>query len=115
MLHPSSGIHNTGERLLLADRGEELPHGDQERGEGDMGGSHAGFSGDCDAGSIGLRLPQRWGRATKRKVAYVQVELVSDAQLSGVGKPVLGELPQERREASAAPRQSRRAMDQESR
>jgi len=25
-----------------------------DRGEGDMGGSHAGFSGDCYAGSIGL-------------------------------------------------------------
>jgi hypothetical protein len=82
--------------ILLADRSEDLPHGDQERGEGDMGGSHAGFSGDCDAGSIGLRLPKRSGRATKREVAYVQVELVSDAQLSGVGKPVLGELPQDR-------------------
>ena len=46
-----------------------------------MNGSHEGFSGDCDAGAIGSRLPRRSSRATKREFAYVQVGLVPDAQL----------------------------------
>jgi hypothetical protein len=101
--------------ILLADRGEELPHGNQEPGERGMNGSHEGFSGDCDAGAIGSRLPRRSSRAQQNENSPMFRSGWCRTPSSAAGKPVLGELPRERREASAAPRQSRGAMDQESR
>ncbi len=101
--------------ILPADRGEELPHGNQEPGERAMNGSHEGFSGDCDAGAIGSRLPRRSSRAQQNENSPMFRSGWCRTPNSAAGKPVLGELPRERREASAAPRQSRGAMDQESR
>ncbi len=80
-----------------------------------MNGSHEGFSGDCDAGAIGSRLPRRSSRAQQNENSPMFRSGLCRTPSSAAGKPVLGELPRERREASAAPRQSRGAMDQESR
>ena len=79
-----------------------------------MNGSHEGFSGDCDAGAIGsryhgVRAAQQNENSPMFRSGWCRTPS------SAAGKPVLGELPRERREASAAPRQSRGAMDQESR